>query len=157
MRQLSTRPLTPDRIGQAFPLIQATVPDVTLDDWRRFAMTLMTPREPRPAGIMTVLSELDYIAGLCIYRVEHDLRHGWALAADHFLALDPFNRGAVVLALVEALEALARENGCAAVHTSVPERCTTVQANGRGLIEILCSLGHEIETVRLCKRLEHTV
>ena len=113
----------------------------------------MTTRLPPRAGILVVLSELDYIAGLSIYRVDNDLQHGCALSADQFLALDLFDREAVVHALAEALEAVARDNGCAALHTVLPERTVKGPASVDGLMAMLYALGHRVETVRLCKRL----
>ena len=157
VRLLRTRPLTLDRIGQAFPLVQATFPEVTLDEWTHFAGAAVSRREPLPAGILTVLSELDYIAGLSIYRVEADLQHRCALVADHFFALDLFDRGAVVHALAEALEDVAREHGCVAVHTILPERVAKGRNGAGGLIATLHDLGHQVGMVRLCKRLGQSV
>ncbi|MFQ5774047.1 MAG: hypothetical protein ACE5GS_05990 [Kiloniellaceae bacterium] len=155
MRNLKVRPLSRDRIGQAFPLLQASLPEVSLEHWRKFASPLVSSRAGPTSGILTVVSEQDYIAGLSIYRIEPDLQHGAALIAEHFMALDLFDRTAVVHALAEALEALGREHGCAAIHTSVPERYAKVRAVDGGLVSALCSRGHRVESLRLCKLLGH--
>ena len=154
VRHLTIHPLTRDRIGQAFPLIQAAMPDVALEDWRSFAMPLVQPQGQPMAGILTVMSEQDYIAGLSIYRIELDLQHGPALVADHFMALDLFDRPAVVHALAGALEDLARERGCTAIHTNIPERAALQREHDGGLVSTLRSRGHRIESLRLCKILD---
>lgn len=154
MRHLTNQPLTCDRIGQAFTLIQAALPDVALEDWRSFAMPLVQPQGQPMAGILTVMSEQDYIAGLSIYRIEHDLQHGPALVADHFMALDLFDRPAVVHALAAALEDLARERGCTAIHTNIPDRADVSRDKEGGLVSTLRSRGHRVESLRLCKILD---
>lgn len=153
MRQLTTLPLTESRIGQAYPLIQAALPEVTLDAWQRFAEPLVAPSAGPETGILTVESERGYIAGLSIYRIYFDLRHGSALVADHFMALDLFDRITVVHALAEALESLGREHGCVAVHTNVPDRGTKLRVSENSLVAALRERGHSLESLRLCKLL----
>ncbi len=54
VRKLKTRPLAPDGIAQAFPLIQLAFPEVTLEEWRDFA----SPLAPR-AGCTRIGPILD--------------------------------------------------------------------------------------------------
>ena len=151
MRKLETRRLTPDRVAQVFPLIQAALREVTLEDWRAFAAPLVAPEAQPDAGIITVVSEQGYIAGLCSYRIEHLLEHGTALNAEHFLALDLFDQETVVHALAEAIESLARERHCAAVHTNLPETGGKKNAESGWMLRLLNGRGHRIEGRRLCK------
>ncbi len=55
-------------------------------------------------------------------------------------------------ALAEAVEELARERHCTAIHTNLIRTRDTVPANG-GLVEVLCTRGHRIETIGMCKPL----
>ena len=151
MRQLVTKSLAIEEIDQAFPLVQATLPQVGLDQWRRFAQSQIRTRKPRVSGIQSVLAEQKYIAGLSIYRIEQDLCHGPALIADHFMALDLFDRTAVIHALAEFLENLGRQRGCTAVHTQVRDRAGRWQGPPTSMIAILRERGHGIESMRLCK------
>lgn len=151
VRSLETRPLTPERVAQAFPLIQAAFPAVSLEDWRDFATPLAQAPGPADGGIITVVSEQGYIVGLCCYRVAQDLRHGAVLLADHFLVLDLFGQKAVVRALADAVDSLARERRCTAIHTSLPE--TGVKGADSWLVQILRSRGHRVESLRMCKLL----
>jgi hypothetical protein len=153
VRHLKIRPLTTERITQAFPLIQAALPAVTLAAWRAFAAALMTGGAARDSGILAVTDERNYIAGLCSYRVVPDLVHGRLLDAGHFLAFDLIDRRPVAEALAEGIEAMARDRGCSAVHTQLPRRNDTLSQPGDGLGELLAACGHRVETLGLCKRL----
>ncbi len=93
-----------------------------------------------------------HFAGLCSYRVERDLVHGLLLNADHFLAFDLFDRRAVAHALAAGVEALARERHCTAIHTNLIRPRDTAPAGG-GLVDVLCTRGHRIETFGMCKPL----
>ena len=109
MRNLETRPLTPERVAQAFPLIQTALPAVTFEEWSDFATPLASPAGQATSGVVTVISEQGFIVGLCCYRVERNLHHGAVLMADPFVALDLLDLKAVARALADAIESLARE------------------------------------------------
>ncbi len=151
MRSLETRPLTPERVAQAFPLIQIAFPAVNLEDWRAFALPPASAQNHTDGGIITVVNEQGYIVGLCCYRVAQDFQHGNVLMAEHFLTLDLFDQKAVVHALADAAESLARERRCTAIHTSLPE--TDVKGADAWLVRILRDRGHRFESLRMCKLL----
>lgn len=155
MTQLKTRPLNAERVIQAFPLIQTALPGVTLAAWCDFAAALMSGGDAREGGILAVTDERDTIFGLCSYRLVPDLVHGRLLDAGHFLALDLFDRRPAAEALAAAIEALARERGCTAVHTHLPHRNSNDAPTepGRGLSGLLAARGHRVESLGLCKRL----
>ena len=165
MRQLEIQPLSAARVTQAYSLIQTALPEVTLAAWRDFAAALIsgadapenTPGDAqgaaREGGILAVADGRNTIAGLCSYRVVPDLVHGRLLDAGNFLAFDRLDRRPVAEALAAALEALARERGCGAVHTRVPRRNTAPPDPGGGLSGLLAACGHRIESLGPCKRL----
>ena len=165
MIQLTTRPLSAARVIQAFPLIQTALPEVTLAAWRDFAATLMSGRnaqgsaqgnaqgDVQEGGILAVTNERDYIAGLCSYRVVPDLVHGRLLDASSFLAFGLLDRRPVAEALAAAVEALARERGCTAVHAHLPHRNDAPPGPATGLYELLAARGYQVESWDLCKRL----
>jgi len=152
VRELKAQPLRPECIAQAYPLIQAALPEVPLEAWMAFAQALVLHRDRPETGIISIVSEQGYIAGLSSYRVDHSLRHGHSLMADHFVAIDMFDRRAVVHALAEAVEALAREHRCGAVHTALLEKNSADDT-----ATALARRGHRVESVRLCKILPDTV
>ncbi len=149
LRDLKAQQLRPECIAQAYPLIQAALPKVPLEVWVAFARTLVEQRDRPKTGIISIVSEQGYIAGLSSYRVHQSLTHGQSLTADHFIALDMFDRQAVVYALAEAVEALAREHQCGAIHMNLLEK------DGARVMDetasTLLSRGHRVEAVRLCK------
>ncbi len=165
MRQLSTQPLSAESVTQAFALIQTALPEVTLAAWRDFAAAMLSSRaDPGGTvddaqggawgcGILAVTDGCNYIAGLCSYRLVPDLVHGRLLDAGHFLAFDLLDRRPVVEALAKALEAVARECGCTAVHTHLPYRNGAPTEPADGLSGLLAARGHRVESLGLCKRL----
>ena len=154
MTQLTTRPLSAARVIQAFPLIQTALPGVTLAAWRDFAAALGDARGgAREGGILAVTDGSDYIAGLCSYRLIPDLVHGRLLDVGHFLAFDLLDRRPVAEALADAIESLARERGCTAVHTHLPPGNGAPPDPGSGLSGLLAARGYRVESLDLCKRL----
>lgn len=154
MRDLKAQPLRPEHIALAYPLIQAALPEVPLEAWVAFAHALVQDRDQSETGIISIVSEQGYIAGLSSYRVDHSLVHGQSLTADHFIAIDMFNRRAVVHALAEAIETLARARHCGAIHTTLLEKGGVEKGGAPGAgstISALTGRGHEVEAVRLCK------
>ncbi len=154
VRNLETRPLTPERVAQAFPLIQTVLPAVTLEEWRDFALPLASQAGQATSGVVTVFSEQDFIVGLCCYRVEKNLHHGAVLMADPFVALDLLGLKAVASALADAIESLAREWHCTAIHTSLP--ATGAKGAENWLVRNLRSRGHRVESLRMCKLLANS-
>ena len=59
VRKLKTRPLAPDAIAQAFPLIQVAFPEVTLEELCDFASPLIREKGRPASGIITGSSEQD--------------------------------------------------------------------------------------------------
>lgn len=153
MRHLTLKLLSGERIDQAYPLVQAALPQVSLEKWRDFARRKIAGNGAT-SGIQSVLTEQDYVAGLSVYRVEEDLCHGSTLIADHFMALDLFSRGAVIHALADFLEDLARRHGCGAVHTHIAERANRWNGPSDCMASILCERGHVVKSLRLCKLVE---
>ena len=153
VRQLRTRPLTAERIAQAFPLVQTSLLQVTLDAWCDFAEALVFRPNGAAAGIIVVPGERDTIAGLSGYRVDHDLVHGRLLSVEHFLAFDLLDRRAVAHALAAGLEGLARQHRCTAIHTQLPRRGDADPERGGGLLDVLSTRGHRIESIGMCKLL----
>lgn len=112
-------PLRPDQIRSVFPLIREALPDLQLADWLRFARR-MTMRRTDQAGIVVVQRVgRNYPSGLFCYRVDRDLERGTVLNAEHFVAVDLLEPGAVLAALVQELEAVGKRLGCGAVRSVV--------------------------------------
>jgi hypothetical protein len=134
-----------------YPLVREAVPQLDLSTWLRLARQLTDPRRVGPCGI--VASRRDGRAlpcGLFCYRVEDDLKLGKVLVADHFVALDSLEPGAVLAALVEELDCLGKRLGCQAVRSLVHGGAPEIQGH-------LHTAGHRPDgTSLLLKRLLET-
>ncbi|HSR72807.1 MAG TPA: hypothetical protein VLL72_10550 [Kiloniellales bacterium] len=151
MKKFEIKDLKPDRVAQAYPLVQAALPRVSLDAWRHYASTFLTGGQTARCGILTVVDVQDCIVGLCVYRIESDLAHGRVLIVDHIVALDLFRRAAVIAEILSGVEHLARSAGCSAIHTTVANRPPGEPAVPDGMLAELDSRGHRVEGLRFCR------
>ncbi|KAA0592225.1 phage tail protein X [Azospirillum lipoferum] len=161
------KPLGRRQIDQAYPLVCAIAPGLGVDQWRAFAAALLDSAtgsgsgkgtvegagRPADRGIMTVQNAQGYMHGLFSYAAEPHLLHGRTLCVDNFVVLDLFDVAGVAEALLRAMEGLARQLGCAAIHTTLPDR--TVQRDSRRdpIPDCFRTEGHRQETIRFCKDL----
>ena len=116
MPSFIVEPLSPSQIHAVFPLIREAMPGIGLKDWVRFARTATGARR----GVMVARRLVrDLPCGLFCYRIQSDPVLGRILAAEHFVAIDLLDPGAVIAALVRELEALGQRFGCSAVRSHV--------------------------------------
>lgn len=107
----SAKPLALNKINQAYALVRAARPDLTVDGWRAMASEYIAePAADGPAarGVVAVQNDQGYIVGLFCYVACDDMRHGPALRIENLTALDLFNQAGVTAALLGEIEALAR-------------------------------------------------
>lgn len=124
------------------------MPEVALGKWLAFAKPLATS-ESKVRGIMSVLDERGYILGLCRYRIERGPAQRRTLIADHVIVHDLLDRNEPAAALVNAVEALAQELGCASVSIDVPQiGMATVESP---LVGLLCNFGYQQKTYQMYK------
>jgi hypothetical protein len=127
MTDLIIELLSREQIRSVYPLIREAVATIDLSTWLRFARQLTGPRRSGQCGIVTVRRERrTFPCGLFCYRVEDDLKLGKVLTADHFVAVDLLDPGAVLAALVEELDVLAKRLGCEAVRSLVHGGAPTI-------------------------------
>ena len=136
-----------DQIRSVYPLIREAVPTLDLPSWLRFARQLTGSRRVGQCGIIVARREgRAFPCGLFCYRVEEDLILGRTLVADHFVAVDLLDPGAVVAALVEELDGLAKRLGCQAVRS-------VVHGGASDIADELRAAGHQPEGALLLKEL----
>jgi hypothetical protein len=112
--------LSRDQIRSVYPLVREAFPTLDLSTWLRFARQLTGLRRGGQCGIVAARrAGRAFPCGLFCYRVEDDLKLGKVLTADHFVAVDLLEPAAVLAALVEELDGLAKRHGCRAVRSLV--------------------------------------
>ncbi len=144
-----------DKVPQAFPVMQNLV-GLSLDRWQRYARARVEAEYSHPgsAGIVAIENRQGYIHGLFGYRVDMDLRCGRVLLCENLVALGLFDAEAVLDVLVEAMESLARDKHCGAIHVRVPRPPDQASEHvGGRLMETLRGSGHAVETLELCRPL----
>nr|WP_255635714.1 hypothetical protein [Azospirillum sp. 412522] len=160
------KPLGRRQIDQAYPLVCAIAPGLGVGQWRAFAAAALdggavdgagggTGNDNRPAnrGIMTVQNARGYMHGLFSYAAEPHLLHGRTLSVDNFVVLDLFDVTGIAETLLQAMEDLARRLGCAAIHTTLPDRHIPRDSRRDPVPDCFRTVGHRQETIRFCKDL----
>jgi hypothetical protein len=135
MAAFSIGVLSREEIMAVYPLVREAVPTLDLPSWLRFARRLTGSRRGEQCGIVAASREgRTFPSGLFCYRVQDDLTLGRVLVADHFVAIDLLDPGAVLAALVEQLDELAHRLGCTAVrslvHGGTPDTAESLDAAG---------------------------
>lgn len=139
------RDLTPERIAQAYPVVREITHDLSLDGWSAFAQSLIEeePRAAWPSGI--VVADLDgYIRGLFTYHVTPTLDHGRTLVVRNFAVLQMIRREALADTMLGAVNDLAQDHECQAIHAHIP-------AASAWTIDYFTGNGHTVEKHVLCK------
>ena len=153
-RGFAVRPLSPDRVDEAYPVVRAAMPDLSLERWRDFASRAVgEPAVSPPPGIMLVESAQGYIYGLCAYRLQHDIRHGRVLVIEELVTLGLVDGASVAATLIAALEERARELGCAAMNLNMSDSFPP-RPSCSALRDLLTRNGHCVDGVRLLKRID---
>ena len=147
MSEFTCHNLAPGEAATVFPLMREAVPGLELKTWLKFARRINTPRRVAQCGIMVVQRPARPMpCGLFVYRREEDLTNGPTLVAEHLVALDLLDPAPVMRALIDELERLAHELGCAAIRAMVLGQESLVAT---GLREA----GHRLQTATVWKRL----
>lgn len=126
VRAFSIRPVTADLVEQAFPVVQAAAPGVTLEQWRAFASG---SSEEAATGLIGAFNEQNYIVGLFAYQREQHLHYGRILRICHLAAVDLVDAEPVLLALLQAIDDLAQLQGCGAILMATPSNYMKVAAH----------------------------
>lgn len=155
--------LTRDEIDQAFPLVQAVMPDFTLSHWKHYASDLGSSADQinlensRSQGIVAVRSDLDYLHGLFCYRVDEDAVLGRLLWIDTFVALDFLDGMRAAGALLMAMEKLARKHMCSAIRACLTDGGTIRRLSGGRTLDAFCENGFQPESLHMIKKLAPAV
>ena len=145
--------LTEAKVAQVYPLIQLLQPKLSLEAWHRFTVEHLGGGDIGERGILTVEDDRGYICAMLSYAIDPDLSHGRAMLAKDLIAVTPLDksRRAAISALIQAIEELAREKRCLAVHTRLSHCAPEAQEDA--VCVSLFDRGHAVDHVVLCKTL----
>ena len=138
-------PITSGDIRPLFPLMHAAEPELKLSTWLSYSRRMTKAKRGARAGIMVARRRGQSLpCGAVHYRLEQNLRYGQLLTAEHFIAIDLLYPQAVLAALLEALDAIAKDCGCGAMRSILHDRRSD-------LLDKLCVAGYRREGMTLTK------
>lgn len=148
------RPLAPDQIAQAYPLVSIFDPELTQEQWSDYAKALITqPSGADHHSIITVQDTQRYIYGLSVYWLRPDLREGWVLDIENFAVVDITGHRNAAKVLLRALEDLARRlNGsCVSISLLNPRMRKWLREPNNPAMDLFRAAGFRGEQLRLRK------
>lgn len=148
------RPLDADQVLQAFPLIRALDPHLTLELWSRYAAPFVTPVDvPDRRRIITVQNEQGYIHGLAACRLTPDLHDKRTLDVENFVCLDLTGGRKAAAVLLEAAETTAQDWRCSVIRLSLlePRLCTHRPYRPQLEVGLLEAAGYKEQPFRFSK------
>ena len=148
------RPLAPDQIPQAYPLVSIFDPKLTQEQWSKYAGALISEHADHERhSIITVQSSQDYIYGLSVYWLRPDLREGQILEIENFAVVDLIGNRAAARVLLEALQDVAVQLDCGCVSISLlnPQMRKWLREPKNPAMDLFRSSGFRGEPLRLRK------
>lgn len=153
-RVFTSQPITRRTALQAYPLLQATKTQLTLEEWTDFVNRYTaesleyggtTPYARR--GIIALTNEHGYLNGIFSYEVKEDLHHRHVLHVDNVVVIDILRRHRAAEALLRAIKDVARRHDCTALHAALDDSAPWL----KGFFE---QLGFGVEKIRYCRPLD---
>lgn len=151
----TVKPLEEEEIPQAFPLVQAVTPHLTLDHWVDYAQSLYGPaRQDSGTGIMSARNPQGYIFGLYCHVREPDIESGRILRITNFVAANLSDSGGILDPLIDSMSIVARDHGCGAVYVDLPESMRNWPRPVQGVFNAFKAAGYKVKTVDLVRTLD---
>ncbi len=113
--------LTSQRVMEIYPLVRQIVPGITLESWRRHAAVVLRDRSGNRGIALLRRAGQRFPCGMCAFHLDHDLRLGRTLTAEHGMVMTSFGTHEAFDALVQGVQDLAAERRCAVVRWLLPK------------------------------------
>ena len=124
------RPLTPERIPEAFPLVASLDQDITAQQWSDYASAFVGPPDLGDGcGIMTLQDPQKHIVGVSVYYMRPDLHRGRLLVIENFAIVSLIRVQQAALTLLAAMEDLACQLGCPCLAVSILDHRISISPN----------------------------
>lgn len=118
MDRFTATHLEREQLGEGWPLIRTSAPELSAADWTHFAERLLAAG----GGVLGVRAADGRLHGLATYRVEEALRSGRTLGADNIVTFELHRDAPARGTLLAALERVARAFGCVSLSVSMASR-----------------------------------
>lgn len=119
----NVRPLSLERIPEAFPVVAFLDERVTAQDWSNYASAVVAANgQGGGHGIMTLQDPQNHIIGLSVYHIRPDLQRGRVLVIENFAVVTLIGVQQAASTLLASMEELARERDCACLAVSLLDR-----------------------------------
>lgn len=152
-RTYHVRSLEEGEFARAYPLIRVLDPELSLNAWLGFARLFTVSSDAAARGIIAAQDDRGYIYGLCCYTALPHLCHKISLIVEPFVALHVVDPLGPSVALLEALEPIARRLDCAAIELVLPRSGSAETLADAAAAGAFRAAGYELEGIRLCRRL----
>jgi len=149
----TAKPLAPEQIDQAFPLVQLHAPTLTLEHWRNYAraMTEAPPENAGCGGIVVLANAAGYLFGLFSYVNRLDLLHGPTLQVDNLVIMQLVECRESAQVAEHAMRDIARRHGCRSIRVRL-SRPPAAKPEG-GVARFLGASGYQAEGTTWCRTL----
>ena len=148
------KPLGKGQVMQAYPLVQAAVPRLTLEMWMDYAKSVCAGRHARKpcTGVMSAQNEDGYIYGIYCHEVTRDIQHGRILKVSNVIAAALYDDPGIVDGMIDSMLEIARTEGCSAVKVDLPDN--QGPAPVEGVAGALQGAGYRMKSVALHRSIE---
>jgi|DewCreStandDraft_4_1066084.scaffolds.fasta_scaffold151885_2 hypothetical protein len=152
--KLVPRLMDRESVVQAFPLVRDLLPNVTLEQWLRFARPLLNSGSGRcPRGLMTIQNAASYILALFGFEVRESLTDTRALWIDNIIVPNIPGRDMIWEAVMDAADYLARMNGCRTIRAGFAEELDPANSERLWVRLSFERSGYSLDGVQAFKRL----
>jgi hypothetical protein len=139
---------------QAFPLVRDLLPNVSLEQWIRFARPLLSSHSAKcPRGLMTIQNGASYILALFGFEVRESLTETRALWIDNIIVPNIPGRDMIWEAVMDAAEYLARMNGCRTIRAGFADELDPAHSERLWVKLSFERSGYSLDGMQALKRL----
>lgn len=151
--KLVPRLMDRESVVQAFPLVRDLLPNVSLEQWTRFARPLLGANARSPRGLMTIQNGASYILALFGFEVRESLVETRTLWIDNIIVPNIPGRDMIWAAIMDTAEYLARMNGCRAIRAGFADQLDPGDSERLWVRLSFERSGYSLEGVQAFKRL----
>jgi len=150
------KPLGEGQVLQAYPLVQAAVPHLTLDQWMDYAEGFCGGKRATTTdtGIMSAQNPEGYIYGIYCHEVETDIQHGRVLKIINLVTANLYDSAGIMDKMIDSMIDKARDNDCVAIQVYLPEEAGRSPQPVEGTVSMLRGAGYRLAWVALSKPIE---